>query len=592
MPIFSANELKRAQRIKEDELYGSEGYKKAVYLSRQGSDYTNHLFAFLIDLNICLVPVYLWGVEFIMILAGIIPPAYFDLLFYVMYGLLFITSCIWLPLYTAAKHGVTVGGRLLGIRLVKEKGKRMPSAMQLVLRQLFGFGLPMMIFGFFFSVWGILTWWLIDGLIALVSPHQKTICDWIFGLCFVYPPQYEMKVVENGENQQEEFEDFDQQQDQSLNESFEDSNFDDQSALEVENNPIDSSPSQQAPSRLNKLKQKREAKKKIKASQKEKTENLSNDFPPVVEGTIAVQTAEPEENLAISKYDLHIRSNFSDDSDAEVEDIFQQAKALNLDVISITDHNNARANAIANHFAKLYDIKYIPGVEIDCQQFGQRVRILGYYIDWNDPFFDGIERLSLKREKDLSFARIEAFERLAGLKVDTDTLLANSRFKTLTPKQLVDLVFDTPEARQVPVVKQYIDQYPSEQEAREACMQECFGQGGPCEAIGEYPSATKVIDAIHKAGGMAILAGWHVSRLSNETIDAILDQGIDGFEAFIPNNSKREQAFLISLANEEKLFITSGSDYHGTRMANRHLGVTGASPKADQIVSVFTSALN
>ena len=109
MPIFSANELKRAQRIKEDELYGSEGYKKAVYLSRQGSDYTNHLFAFLIDLNICLVPVYLWGVEFIMILAGIIPPAYFDLLFYVMYGLLFITSCIWLPLYTAAKHGVTVG---------------------------------------------------------------------------------------------------------------------------------------------------------------------------------------------------------------------------------------------------------------------------------------------------------------------------------------------------------------------------------------------------------------------------------------------------------------------------------------------------
>ena len=220
------------------------------------------------------------------------------------------------------------------------------------------------------------------------------------------------------------------------------------------------------------------------------------------------------------------------------------------------------------------------------------MRILGYYIDWNDPFFDGIERLSLKREKDLSFARIEAFERLAGLKVDTDTLLANSRFKTLTPKQLVDLVFDTPEARQVPVVKQYIDQYPSEQEAREACMQECFGQGGPCEAIGEYPSATKVIDAIHKAGGMAILAGWHVSQLSNETIDAILDQGIDGFEAFIPNNSKREQAFLISLANEEKLFITSGSDYHGTRMANRHLGVTGASPKADQIVSVFTSALN
>lgn len=588
MAIFSTNELKRAQRIKEDELYVSEGYKKAVYLSRQGSDYINHLYAFLIDLNICLVPVYLWGVEFIMILSGIIPPAYFDLLFYVMYGLLFITSCIWLPLYTAAKHGVTVGSRLLGVRLVKEKGKRPPSAMQLVLRQLFGFGLPMMILGFFFSVWGILAWWLIDGLVALVSPHQKTICDWIFGLCFVYPPQYEMKVVEKESEPLQEEQWLENEQDEYPEEVFVNPTKSAEFVEEPENNVFDDQNLQDKTSRLNKRKQKRETKKKIKASQKEQQ---ANDELANVNATVAIETPKQEEKLAISKYDLHIRSNFSDDSDAEVEDIFQQAQALHLDVISITDHNNARANAIANRFAEMYDIKYIPGVEIDCQQFGQRVRILGYYIDWNDPFFDGIERLSLKREKDLSQARIEAFERLAGLKVDTDTLLANSRFKILTPKQLVDLVFDTPEARQVPLVKKYIDQYPSEQDAREACIQECFGQGGPCQVNGEYPSATKVIDAIHKAGGMAILAGWHISQLSNETIDTILEHGIDGFEAFVPNNSKREQAFLISLANEEKVFITSGSDYHGTRIPNRHLGQTGASPKADQIVSVFTSAL-
>ncbi|MDO4664057.1 MAG: PHP domain-containing protein [Erysipelotrichaceae bacterium] len=590
MPIFSTNELKRAQRIKEEELYESEGHKKAVYLSRQGSDYINHLYAFLIDLNICLVPVYLWGVEFILILSGIIPPAYFDLLFYVMYGLLFLTSCIWLPLYTAAKHGVTVGGRLLGVRLVKEKGKRVPSAMQLVMRQLFGFGLPMMIFGFFFSVWGILAWWLVDALVALISPHQKTIFDWIFGLCFVYPPQYEMKVVEQDENQQEQFESFEENQEE-YQEGMLESAFVEESSKQEET-PIASTPQAERTSTLNKFKQKREAKKKSKASQKEKTTEVQDELAAAAAASVALEATPKEEKLEISKYDLHIRSNFSDDSDAEVEDIFQQAKALNLDVISITDHNNARANAIANHFAKLYDIKYIPGVEIDCQQFGQRVRILGYYIDWNDPFFDGIERLSLKREKDLSLARIEAFERLAGLKVDTDTLLANSRFKVLTAKQLVDLVFDTPEARQVPLVKKYIDQYPSEQEAREACIQECFGKGGPCEVPAEYPSATKVIEAIHKAGGMAILAGWHISQLSNETIDTILDHGIDGFEAFVPNNSKREQAFLISLATEEKVFITSGSDYHGTRIPERHLGVTGASAKADQIVSVFTSALN
>lgn len=587
MPVLSNNDLKRAQRIKEDELYANEGYKKAVYLSRQGSDFASHLYAFLIDLNICLVPVYLWGVEFIMILAGIIPPAYFDLLFYVMYGLLFLTSCIWLPLYTAARQGVTIGGRLLGIRLVRTKGKKPASAIQLVLRQLFGFGLPMMIFGFFFSVWGIIAWWLIDGLIVLCSPYQKTICDWIFGLSFVYPPQYEMKVVEKDLDQlddldrQEEDQEFFEEDQMSYSESLDDENYAEH--LEEEFSK------EEQPSALDKFKQKRQTKKKAKEQKVMPKEDLS--VAGVVEPIQEAIVQEPEEKWEISKYDLHIRSNFSDDSDAEVEEIFQKAKALNLEVISITDHNNARANAIAVHFAKLYDIKYIPGVEIDCQQYGERVRILGYYIDWNDPFFDGIERLSLKREKDLSLARIEAFERLAGLKVDTDTLLANSRFKILTPKQLVNLVFDTPQARQLPLVKKYIDQYESEQQAREACVNECFGPGGPCEVLGEYPSAIKVIDAIHRAGGMAILAGWHISQLSNETIDTILDNGIDGFEAFIPTNTTREQAFLVSLANEEKVFITSGSDYHGTCIQDRHLGHTGASQKADQIVSVFTSAL-
>lgn len=591
MPAFSKDELKRARRVKEDELYTSEGYKKAVYLGPYSGDFTNHLFAFLIDLNIVLVPVYLWGVEFIMILSGIIPPAYFDLLLYVMYGLLFLTSCIWLPLYTAARGGVTIGCRMLGLRLVKAKGKRSATAIQLVLRQLFGFGLPMMLFGFFFSVFGIIGWWLVDGLVALCSPRQKTISDWIFGTALVYPPQYEMKVVAHTENDVPAAEEPLYEDDLSYGDSNDIEPYEDGGYVPYENPAvIEEEPAPKEKRRLHK-----ENKKKNKSVQSKQvavapmTEEKAAPKPnPVVE-VKPEPVVDPED---ISKFDLHIRSNFSDDSDAEVEDIFRQAKDLNMEVISITDHNNARANAIAAHFAKLYEIKYIPGVEIDCQLYGERVRILGYYIDWNDPFFDGIERLSLKREKDLSLARIEAFEKLAGLKVDTDTLLANSRFKTLKPEELVDLVFDTLQARELPLIRKYLDGASSEKDARRRCVEECFGEDGPCAVHAEYPGALKVIEAIHNAGGMAILAGWHISELSNETIDSILESGIDGFEAFNPNNSTREQAFLVSLAKEEKVFITSGSDYHGSCRKDRHLGVTSASKKADQFVSVFTSALS
>lgn len=616
MALYGKNELERARRIKEEELYAKEGYKKAVLLGRDWNDYTNHLFAFLIDLNICLIPVYLWGVEFILILSGVISPVYFDLLFYLMYGLLFLTSCILLPLYTAAKGGQSWGDAYLGLRLVRAN-KKPASAIRLVCRQLFGFGIPMMVFGYFFSIFGVVGWWLVDGLVALASPHQETIFDWVFNLVDVYVPRYDMKVIKEPEAKE-----------QAVSQPAANPAPAAQPASASNGTaPLDNSaaslaaraamplahsmpasktagaPANMPPAlpeeghKESRRKDKRKSEKR-KELRRSKTASQNDELAAAAASTIAAaaqmdeQAQAQHEDLPISKIDLHIRSNFSDDSDAEVEDIFLQAKEKGIDVISITDHNNARSNALAMHFAKLYGVRYIPGVEIDCQLFGQRVRILGYYINWNDPFFDGIERLSLKREKDISEARIKAFEKETGLKIDTESLLASSRFKIMTSDQLTDLVFDSPEARSLALVKDYLATCASEEKARKTFEEDYFGEGGPCRIQAEYPGALKVIEAIHKAGGMAILSGWHLERISNDVIEGLLAGGIDGFEVFAPNNSDQSKAFLLSLVNEEKLFITAGSDYHGTRRKDRHLGVTTATAKGEQFVSIFTRALD
>lgn len=596
----SKKELERARRVKEEELYQKEGYKKAVYLGRDFTDYTNHLFAFLIDLNICLTPVYLWGVEFILILTGVIPPAFFDLLFYLMYGLLFLTSCIMLPLYTAAHGGRSWGCQYIGMRLVRAD-KQPASAIRLVLRQLFGFGIPLMLFGYFFSFFGIFAWWGAQALVVLLSPRQQTIFDWVFNLVDVYTPRYEMKVVKEPTE-------IDQKGQQEVLPAPADPAAAQvlSSAARRQSTPAvapaaptskiskeETAKPKKGRKEKTKDKTKDKTKEKEKAKDKEKTSEKKQHRNTSEEGSSpVVQVVEPlQPKPEISKIDLHIRSNFSDDSDAEVEEIFQQAQANHMEVISITDHNNARANALALHFAKLYHIKYIPGVEIDCQLYGERVRILGYYINWNDPFFDGVERLSLKREKDVSQARITALEKAAGLKIDTDSLLANSRFKILKPRELTDLVFETDQARDLPAVAQYLQKYPDEKAAREHFRKDYFGPGGKCEVRTEYPGAIKVIDAIHKAGGMAILSGWRLDEISNDVITALLEGGIDGFEVFAPNNSDRIKAFLLALVNDEKLFITAGSDYHGTCKRDRQLGVTTATPKGEQFVSIFTRAV-
>lgn len=583
MADFTKSELKRAKRAKEEELYVKEGYKKAVILGRSFSDYENHLFAFLIDLNICLIPVYAWGVEFILILTGVIPPAYFDLLFYLMYGLLFITSCIMLPMYTAKTDGYSWGGRFMGLRLVRPD--RLPAqAIRLVLRQLFGFGIPMMLFGYFFSAFGMVGWWLLSGLITLISPGQRSLADWIFGLVLVYVPRYELKIRSKDAYQKET--------------SLESSPFQD-SLNQPENNFPTDEPDHDANEgmKTSSSTSKHMTKPTLVAYEKVNSENGSsleeNEEGKEMDPSVHDEDfSDQEEGLELSKIDLHIRSSYSDDANAEVENIFREAKRLGLDCISITDHNNARSNSEANIFSRMYKVNVIPGVELDCEIFGERVRILGYYIDWNDQAFTQLENASLERERKVSEKRMKKFENELGIKINSEALLANTRFKIIRPHELTDLVFDTEATRRLPTLAEYLQKYPTEEQARKHFSRDYFGPGGKCEIKATYPQAKEIINIIKNAGGIPILSGWHLDHISDDAIESLIDDGIEGFEVFTPNNSESIQAFLLTLAKREGLYVTGGSDYHGAMKRDRYLGYTTAPKGADAIIRPFTMGLN
>lgn len=523
---FSSGDLSRASLLKQAQLYRKQGYKKAVTLKRKWVDYENHLFAFLIDLNLCLLPVYLWAIEFVLILTGLIPPRFFDLLFYLMYALLFVCSCVLLPMAIASSRGQTIGMRIVGLKLVN-LNKQEASVTRLVLRELFGFGIPLMLFGYFFSVGGLLVWWAVSAIVVLLSPNQQTIFDWVFSLIPVYVPEYTIrfgkKPEEEGEND-------------------------------------------------------------INAIHQQAEQSLENQEP-------EEKKEASESSSRVSPIDLHIRSSFSDDAQTDVEEIFRMAKDRNMEVISITDHNCARANAQAVRFASMYNIQYIPGVEADVQFEGQRVRILAYYIDWTNPVFDEIEKASLRREKDASLKRVKAFEDYMKIRIDVDSILTRSRFQIITGTDLTNMVFNNPKTRELPVIKEYLETFKTEKEARDAFIQDTFGKGGPCEVQRTYPDAQAFIEAVHNAGGLAILSSWHADELSDSVLEGLLSVGLDGLEVFTPHQNPKTAAFLLTLASQEKLFVTAGSDYHGPQRPGNELGVTGCPPKGLETVRVFTRAL-
>ncbi len=584
MADFTKSELKRAKQAKEEELYQKEGYKKAVILGRSFLDYENHLFAFLIDLNICLIPVYVWGVEFILILSGVIPPAYFDLLFYLMYALLFMTSCILLPMYTAKTGGYSWGGRYMGLRLVRPDRKP-ATAIRLVLRQLLGFGIPMMLFGYFFSAFGIVGWWLLSGLITLISPGQRSLADWIFGLVLVYTPRYELKVRSPKSVPSQPIQDLRSSSPVHQPEPvLTDSRADFTSPISTTNHTTGHQGT------LTKITQNTPAVSIQETTSLEKSsqEDGSSTF----QTTSKTSTPLVNSALPLSKVDLHIRSDYSDDSNADIEDIMVEAKRLGLTCVSITDHNNARSSEQAIAFAHHYGLKYIPGVEVDCEIYGERVRILGYYINWKLDEFVLMENASLERERNVSDQRIALFEKALGIRINLEALMTNSRFKIVRPHELTNLVFDTQATRQLPILKEYLQKYPTEEQARKQFSRDFFGPGGTCEVIASYPSAEQIIELIRdKAGGIPILAGWHLDQISDDAIEGLIDAGIQGFEVFTPNNSRQTKAFLMTLARNEGLYVTGGSDYHGSLKSDRFLGYTTASGAADQILETFTKGL-
>jgi predicted metal-dependent phosphoesterase TrpH len=93
----------------------------------------------------------------------------------------------------------------------------------------------------------------------------------------------------------------------------------------------------------------------------------------------------------------------------------------------------------------------------------------------------------------------------------------------------------------------------------------------------EDARADKVIDSIHQAGGLAVLAHPHrYRRPAKELISLAARFGIDGIEVYYsygssnpwkPTPKKTEQAY--SLAAKYNLYMTCGTDTHGCDLLSR-----------------------
>ncbi len=245
--------------------------------------------------------------------------------------------------------------------------------------------------------------------------------------------------------------------------------------------------------------------------------------------------------------DLHCHTRLSDGS-LGIEDLIIFAKKKGLEAIAITDHDCLAGTVRGKIIGTRHGVQVIPGVELSAtdEENNKNVHILCYLPDSPDMLEGLCKRNSLARKKAAHFMMLQVAKRYP---ITTEFIMKCATGSTnLYKKHMMQALIECG----------YTNSFNGD-----LFKKHFTKDGDDCILVTpKYESIKDVIDAVHTAGGIAILA----HPILSGCVDYILDYkelGLDGIEVCHPSASEEEQAKLRKLATKNKLLITGGSDFHG-----------------------------
>lgn len=258
---------------------------------------------------------------------------------------------------------------------------------------------------------------------------------------------------------------------------------------------------------------------------------------------------------------LHMHTVASDGT-VSVADRVEQASERGLDAIAITDHD-----CIAPELSKPSEasdgVECISGTEVRADVFDTKVELLGYYVDPDSSALgDVLEQARIYR-RERNRAIVTKLRDVSPFDRDYEELRTEVAGNLGRPHVAQALV----EADIVPSIGAAFDEY-------------LALDGDAYVPMQRVPHAD-VIDAIHRAGGVASLA--HPGRIRSnrvpEMVEALAEAGLDAIEVEYPyesavstENSDVGVAKASRLAELCDLVAIGGSDCHGPESGKFRIG--------------------
>lgn len=245
--------------------------------------------------------------------------------------------------------------------------------------------------------------------------------------------------------------------------------------------------------------------------------------------------------------DLHCHTKLSDGS-VGIEDLIVIAQKSGIDTIAITDHDCIAGTVRGQVIGKRYGVTVIPGVEISAFDFeaGKKVHILSYLADSPNRLEGICKRTSVARKRAGQIMMLKVASRFP---ITSDFIISHASGSTNLFKQhIMHALMDAGYTNQI-----FGDLYHA-----------LFGEESETNILAptKYPSVEEVIEEIHGAGGIAVLA--HPVKFNNfDEIDKYISMGLDGIEVWHPTADEEVIEKLSAICKKNKILLTGGSDFHG-----------------------------
>ncbi len=256
-------------------------------------------------------------------------------------------------------------------------------------------------------------------------------------------------------------------------------------------------------------------------------------------------------------HDLHSHSSVSDGTLLPAQ-LVDMAVAQAVDVLALTDHDTVAGISQARAAAQGRDLRIIPGVEISVSWDQRTIHVLGLNVDVdNQTLLQGLQTL-------LEYRHWRARE--IGRRLEKKGI--PGAFAGASALADGALVGRTHFAR-------FLVQQGYAKDVREV-FRKYLVVGKPGHVRGEWAELETVLQWIHGAGGIAVIAhparyGMTRSRL-RRLLGQFQELGGQGLEVVSGSHSKDECFTMSRHAKDFALLASAGSDYHGPENSWINLG--------------------